>query len=81
MYDFVPYKDIEKNIPLIKKLKVSERARQPGQFLAQYKQHGKNLPTEWAIKRQAFIARTLPAYQKNRTLRRKLALLAWAYQP
>jgi hypothetical protein len=81
MYNFASQSDIEKNMPLMKKLKVSERARQPGQFLSQYKRHGKNLPAEWAMKRNAFIARTLPAYQKKKTIRRKLALLAWAYSP
>jgi hypothetical protein len=74
----MPYKEIMTYMPEIIALKVSERAREPGQFLEQYS-HGQ-LPEFWQKKRNAFIARTLAAYKLNPTRRRELSLIAWAYK-
>jgi len=70
-----------KYMPLIIAQKVSEVARSKGQFLDQYKKYGSNLPEEWMIKRENFIKRHLAQYEKNPTLRRQLALIAWGYKP
>ena len=60
--------------------KVSEVARSKGQFIDQYKKYGTNLPDDWKIKRENFIKRHMVQYEKNPTLRRQLALMAWAYR-
>jgi len=79
MYKFMPYKEVLKYVPLMIQYKVSEVARSPNQFLDQYKKYGTNLPENWITKRNNFIKRTLPAYLKKPSLRRQLALIAWAY--
>jgi hypothetical protein len=68
----------------MERLGVSEVARSPRGFLTQYKRVGGNpdkLSLEWKVKRHGFIRRHLAQYRKNKTLRRKLALYAWAYNP
>lgn len=77
----MPYTSIEKYIPEMVKNNVSKVARSKGQFLDQYKKYGKNLPPFWDKKRNAFIARTLAAYKLKPSYRRKLALIAWAFNP
>lgn len=76
-------KTISKYEPDMKRLKVSEVARSPRGFLTAYKRAGneKNLSENWKRKRKAFIARHLPQYEDNPTYRRRLALIAWAYDP
>jgi hypothetical protein len=81
MYPFINYPTILKFMPLIIQQGVSEVARSKGQFLDQYKKYGTNLPDKWVLKRNAFINRHLVQYKKNPTLRRKLALITWAYMP
>ena len=78
---FIPYSTIVRYLPSIIRLGVSERARGQGQFIEQYRRHGTNLPQYWLNKREAFIARTLPEYNRNKTMRRRLSLIAWAYDP
>jgi hypothetical protein len=78
---FIPYSTIIRHLPSIIRLGVSEQARGQGQFLEQYRRHGTNLPQYWLDKREAFIARTLPEYNRNKTIRRRLSLIAWAYDP
>jgi len=80
MYNFVPLKTIETFIPEMERLGVSVVARSKNQFLDQYRKYGKNLPEYWMTKRKNFIKRHLIQYKLNPTYRRKLALLAWAYQ-
>jgi hypothetical protein len=80
MYKFVPYNEVMKYMPLIIANKVSEVARSKGQFLDQYKKYGTNLPEHWLVKREGFIKRHLAQYKINPTLRRQLALMAWAYK-
>lgn len=80
-YPFISYKQIESFLPEMKRLGVSEVARSEKGFLKQYKKYGINLPQEWKIKRINFIKRHLVQYNKNKTYRRMLALIAWAYNP
>ncbi len=80
MYAFVPYNVISKYIPEMEKEKVSVIARSSNGFLNVYKKYGKDLPSDWLIKRHNFIKRHLAQYNLNPTYRRRLALLAWAYK-
>ena len=68
---------------------VSEVARAPGGFLYTYLKKGPSMLDEtvplgsitWRQKRAGFIARHLAQYTKNPTARRRLALVAWAFDP
>ena len=68
---------------------VSEVARAPGGFLYTYLKKGPSMLDEtvplgsitWRQKRAGFIARHLAQYAKNPTVRRRLALVAWAFDP
>jgi hypothetical protein len=77
------YDQVALYIPQIKNYGVSEIARRPGQFIDQLKKVGvvSKLPIDWKRKREQFIARHLPQYEQKPTLRRALALIAWAYMP
>ncbi len=81
VYPFIPYSSIKKEMPEIIAKKVSTRAREPRQFLSQYKSFGPHLPEYWETKRNAYIARTYAAYILNPTRRRELSLIAWAFRP
>lgn len=72
-------KDVKKYMPEIIKHKVSEKARSKSGFT--YKYLNNKLDQTMLKKRRLFIARTLPAYRKNKTYRRKLSLIAWAFYP
>lgn len=76
-------KTIKKYEPEMKRLKVSEVARSRRGFLTNYKKAGSpdKLSPKWKQKREAFIARHNAQYKRNPTKRRKLALIAWAYNP
>lgn len=76
-------KTIKKYEPEMKRLKVSEVARSPRGFLTAYKKVGSpaKLSPKWKQKRLAFIARHNAQFKKNPTRSRKLALIAWAYNP
>lgn len=83
-YRYMKLSKIKEKEPEMRKLGVSEVARSPRGFLTQYKRVGGNpdkLSEAWRNKREGFIARHLVQYKKNPTLRRKLALNAWAYNP
>ena len=80
-HSFLPLSIIQRHMPSIRRLHVSEKARSQGQFLEQYRRYGTRLPQYWLDKREAFIARTLPEYDRNKTIRRRLSLIAWAYDP
>ena len=62
---------------------VSKVARSSRGFLQAYKRAGSsdNLSDNWKKKRQAFIARHGIQYKNNPTRRRRLALIAWGYDP
>ena len=74
-------KVIRKYEPEMKRLKVSEVARSPRGFLPNLKRNKGKMTEKWESKRNGFIARTLPSYRKKPSIRRKLALIAWAYKP
>jgi hypothetical protein len=83
-YSYMPLSEIRKYEPEMQKLGVSEVARSPRGFLTAYKRIGGNpnkLSDDWKIKRHGFIRRHLAQYEVNPTLRRRLALIAWAYKP
>jgi len=88
-YNFLTRTQIKRFLPEIEKNNVSEIARSERGFLSNYLKFGKKIknikvPSEnitWDVKRNNFISRTLPAYQKNPTYRRYLSLIAWAYDP
>lgn len=74
--------------------KVSEVARSKGGFLYNYLKYGKKMLSwkaigpdgklqniTWEEKRNNFISRHLVQYKKKKSLRRFLALIAWAYHP
>ena len=79
VFPMMDLKDVLKFVPLMEKEGVSKIARSPKGFLTAYK-NGK-LNEEWMKKRNAFLARTLPAYNKNPTYRRFLSIICWAYMP
>jgi hypothetical protein len=80
-YPFVPLSEVKRVLPDIVKEGVSKRARSKSQFLDQYKKFGTSLPAKWVSTRNNFIKRTSAQYKKNPTKRRRLALLAWAFDP
>lgn len=81
MYPFLEYKIIETYLPLIKQLKVSTKARSKDQFLDVYKKYNTNLPISWLKKRENFIKRHHIQYIHDPTIRRRLALITWAFDP
>jgi len=76
-------KTIRKYEPEMKQLKVSEVARSKRGFLTALKKVKKynKLSPEWKQKQRNFVARHLVQYKKNPTYRRRLALIAWSYDP
>ena len=86
-YEYYPYiglKTISKFEPDMGKLKVSKVARSPRGFLPYYKKVGgdqNKVNDYWDRRRAGFIARHMAQYEKNPTYRRRLALIAWAYDP
>lgn len=80
-FPFLPLSIINDYIPLIKNYKVSVVARKKNQFLDQYAYHGTQLPAQWMLKRENFIKRHIVQYRYNPTIRRRLALITWAYDP
>ena len=81
--------------PEMERLGVSKVARGPRGFLSVYRRYGtaaamKKAPVPrqarypgqtWGQRRDQFIARTITQYRANPTHRRRLALIAWAYDP
>tara|TARA_B100000676_G_C17957909_1_gene775804 strand:- start:847 stop:1128 length:282 start_codon:yes stop_codon:yes gene_type:complete len=83
-YEWLNLKDVKIHEKQAREEKVSQKARSPQGFLPAFKKaHGdpEKMSTQWHSKRHGFIARTLPQYQKKKTLRRWLALVMWAYKP
>ena len=77
-------KTIKKYEPEMRRLKVSEVARSRRGFTTAYKRAGgdpNKLSDSWKRKRLAFIARHGVQYHKKPSTRRRLALIAWAYDP
>jgi len=82
-YRFMPLASVLKYVPEMQRLKVSEVARSRSGFLSAYKRAGSSeyLSDGWKTKRNGFIARHLVSYKQNKTYRRRLALIAWAFDP
>lgn len=80
-YPFIPIEEIQRYLPLIHKLGVSKKATSKNQFLEMYKKHHVQLPTNWLIKRENFINRHFAQYKVYPSLRRRLALIVWAFDP
>lgn len=83
-YPYLPLSKISKHEKEMRSLGVSKVARSPRGFLTAYKRaDGKptNLSEAWRRKRHGFIARHMAQYKKDRGHRRRLALIAWAYDP
>lgn len=80
---FLTLNEIGKYEPEMKRQGVSTVARSQRGFLTAYKKDGnrKNLSADWQRKREGFIARHGGQYRENPTPRRRLALIAWAYDP
>lgn len=76
-------KTISKYEPEMKRLGVSKVARSQEGFLSAYKRAGSpdKLSDKWKRKRKGFIARHGVQYKKHPTRRRRLALIAWGYDP
>jgi hypothetical protein len=77
-YKLLSYADVSHFIPEMERLEVSKVARSDRGFLTYYKSNP-TLNEEWTTKRNAFLARTIPAYKKNPTYRRWLSIVAWAH--
>ena len=83
-YPYLSLNTILKYEPEMRALGVSKVARSPRGFLSAYKRargNPNNLSEAWKRKRHGFISRHLAQYRKDRGYRRRLALIAWAYDP
>jgi len=83
-YPYLSLSTIQRYEPEMRKLGVSKVARSPRGFLTAYKRangNPNNLSEAWRRKRHGFISRHLAQYKKDRGERRRLALIAWAYEP
>ena len=92
MFAWMPVEEVEAMLPTIEAAGVSAVARSPRGFLTAYRRIRSPLrmmiepvpdheTQTWSQRRDAFIARALPAYTANPTHRRALALMTWAYAP
>ncbi len=83
-YPYMTLAQISKYEPEMQALGVSEIARSPRGFLTYYKKIGgnpNNVNEFWRKKRNGFIARFIPMWNKYHTDKIRLALIAWAYLP
>lgn len=81
---YLSLEEINKYEKQMQELKVAEVARSPTGFLNAYKRvcgDANKLPQDWRFVRKVVVVQHLALYRKNPTLRRKLALIAWAYMP
>ena len=92
MYGWMPVEEVEAMLPTIEAAGVSKVARSPRGFVSAYRRIRSPLqmmiaevpdhePQTWSQRRDAYIARALPAYNADPTHRRALALMSWAYAP
>ena len=83
-YKIMDYKNVLKHEKEAIDKNVSEIARSKnGWFHTLKKNKGdiSKMPNALLKKRDSFIARTLPAYLKNKTRRRLLSLYMWSFDP
>ena len=89
MYRLMAPAEVRRYLRAIVEHDVSRVARAPGGFLFEFMREGAGMLDEtapggritWRQKRTNFIRRHLAQYRSNRTERRRLALIAWAYHP
>jgi hypothetical protein len=92
MFSWMTVEEVEAMLPTIEAAGVSKVARSPRGFVSAYRRIRSPLrmmiaevpdheTQTWAQRRDAYIARALPAYTADPTHRRALALMAWAYAP
>ena len=77
------YNQLAKHVKKAEEMEVSKIARAPGGFVGALKKARTvgNLSPQWKVKRLAFIARHHAQYKLRPSLRRRLALLMWAFDP
>ena len=83
-HPWLPFSEIAKYEPEMKRLGVSKVARSRGGFLWYYKQARGNpdfMSSYWKMRRTAFIKRFMALYKQYGTKKIWLALVAWAYRP
>lgn len=83
-YRWMSLSAINRYVPEMQRLGVSEVARSQRGFLTQYKKAGgdwRRLSEYWQRRRMNFVKRHMAQYTPNPTYRRYLALIAWAYMP
>ena len=88
-YPLMSVSDVQAYMYEITAHRVSEVARSPTGFLYNYLKRGSAMLNEvapggkitWRQKRANFIKRHLVQYNTHKTLRHRLALIAWAYRP
>ena len=91
-YRWLSYGQAAKYEPDARRMGVSKVARSSGGFMREFERAGtvkamKNrlvpgsATQSWGERRDAFIARHLVSYRKRKTVRRRYALLMWAYNP
>lgn len=89
-FRYAPLMDVQAAIGAAERLGVSEVARGPHGFVRAYQRFGGRASSIenaidpytgqlWGARRSAFIARHIVQYDENPTLRRRLALLTWAF--
>ena len=92
MFPWMTVEEVEAMLPTIEAAGVSKVARSPRGFVSAYRRIRSPLqmmiaevpdhePQTWSQRRDAYIARALPAYNADPTHRRALSLIAWAYMP
>jgi hypothetical protein len=89
MHKLMKVAAVRRHMSAIVEHDVSRVARDPGGFLHEYLRVGPSMLDEiapggritWRQKRTNFIRRHLAQYKTHRTERRRLALIAWAYDP
>jgi len=88
MYPLMSKQEVLSYLRSIIQYGVSERARKPDGFLSVYLS-GKDIASliypgtsnTYIVERDQFIKRHLAQYNKQKTIRRKLALIAWGFNP
>ena len=90
IYQLMSPTEVSKYREQMRTMGVSEVSRAPGGFMHTYLKDGERMLTRvitkstgltWEKKREAFIKRHLVQYKKTPTIRHRLALIAWAYDP
>jgi hypothetical protein len=89
MFPLITEEELKKQLPLIRQEGVSKRARRKDGFLSVYLRDGfsglsKPYPGKehsYLVERENFIKRHMAQFLISPSLRRYLALVAWAYKP